>query len=486
MQLTTVPKIADRLPADLVVLPFWQGIKKGEPAFVLGPFKEELAAVLDADDFKGKEGETALVYTGHKKESRLLLLGCGKKAEATDETFRRAASVAVKLCRKKEWTSLTLICPEQGNYHTALVEGVVLSNYVFSDLKSEKETPLRRVCFVGVSKSQEKECFRAETVSNAVNFARDLINGNADDITPQKLAETAKEICKGSSALKATVLGKAEITKAGLGLLLAVNRASFRDPALIIVEYRGNPSSKDRTALVGKGITYDTGGLILKPKGGMETMKDDMSGGAAVLGTLKALAALKVPVNVIGVIPATENSIGSKSYKPGDVYKSYSGKTVEVYDTDAEGRLVLADAISYVIDHYKPSRVIDLATLTGGIVVALGDQASGLFSNDEKLAAHLFKAGEAVHERLWRMPLFSEYKEALKSPIADIKNASVDRKASSSTGAVFIQSFVDETPWAHLDIAGTAYLNTPRDYHSTPATGVGVRLLVEYFTQHEV
>lgn len=481
MQLTTVPKIADRLPADLVVLPFWQGAKKGEPAFTLAPFKQELAAVLQEDDFKGKEGETALIYTGHKKESRLLLLGCGKKSSATDETFRKAASVAVKLCRKKEWASLTFICPEGVNYHSPITEGIFLSNYVFNDLKSEKERPLKRVCLAPVAKNQEKECTRAEIVSNAVNFARDLINGNADDITPQKLAETAKELCKRFPALKATVLGKAEITKAGLGLLLAVSRASFRDPALIIVEYRGNPSSKDRTAIVGKGITYDTGGLILKPKGGMETMKDDMSGGAAVLGTLQALASLKVPVNVIGVIPSTENSIGSKSYKPGDVYKSYSGKTVEVYDTDAEGRLVLADAISYVVDHYKPSRIIDLATLTGGVIIALGDQASGLFSNDDKLADHLFKAGEAVHERLWRLPLFPEYKDALKSPIADIKNAAADRKASSITGAMFIQSFVEETPWAHLDIAGTAYLNAPRDYHSTPATGVGVRLLVEYF-----
>ena len=483
MQIITVPKLADRLPSDLVVLPFWEGAKKGEPAFTLDPFKEELAAILQQDDFKGKEGETALVYTGHKKEGRLLLLGCGKKSSATDETFRKAASVVVKLCRKKEWTSLSFVCPEGMNYHAALVEGVLLASYVFDHLKSEKQTSLKRVSFIGVSKNQEKECKRAEIVSSAVNFARDLINGNADDITPQKLAETAKEMCKGSSALKATVLGKTEITKAGLGLLLAVNRASFRDPALILVEYRGNPSSKERTAIVGKGITYDTGGLILKPKGGMETMKDDMSGGAAVLGTLKALAALKVPVNVIGVIPSTENSIGSKSYKPGDVYKSYSGKTVEVYDTDAEGRLVLADAISYVLDHYKPTRVIDLATLTGGVIVALGDLASGLFSNDDKLATQLYEAGEVVHERLWRLPLFPEYKEGLKSTIADIKNAAVDRKASSISGAMFIQAFVEETPWAHLDIAGTAYLTAPRDYHSTPATGVGVRLLVEYFSK---
>lgn len=480
MHLTTVSKIADRPEVDLVVLPFWQGAKKAEAACSLVPFKHELAPILAEDDFKGKEGETALIYTGKKRESRLLLLGCGKKSEASDETVRKAVVAAVKLCRKKKWTSLSFVCPEKGAYHEAITEGILLSNYVFDQLKHDDEitTPLKKVCLIGAS---DKDCKRVQIIIDAVNFARDLINGNADDITPQKLSEVARELCKTSPKLKATILGKKEITKAGLGLLLAVNRASFRDPALIIVEYRGKPSSKDCTALIGKGITYDTGGLILKPKGGMETMKDDMSGGAAVLGTIKALAALKVPVNVIGIIPSTENSIGSRSYKPGDVYKSYSGKTVEVADTDAEGRLVLADAISYVQDHYKPTRMIDLATLTGGVVIALGEHASGLFSNDDKLAKKLLDAGEETFERLWRLPLFPEYKEALKSTIADIKN-SADRKASPITGATFIHAFVKNTPWAHLDIAGTAYLSAPRDYHSTPATGVGVRLLVEFLS----
>lgn len=487
MQLTTVSKIADRPEADLVVLPFWQGAKKAEPAFNLAPFKSELAAILQEDDFKGKEGETALIYTGKKRESRLLLLGCGKKSDATHETFRKAAAPAVKLCRQKGWTSLSFICPEQGSYHVPVTEGILLTDYVFEHLKNETlkdktETTLKKLCIVGTHKNLAQDCKRTQTIIDSVNFARDLINGNADDITPQKLAETARELCKSASSLKATILGKNEIVKAGLGLLLAVNRASFRDPALIIVEYRGNPSSKDCTALVGKGITYDTGGLILKPKGGMETMKDDMSGAAAVLGTLKALSALKVPVNVVGIIPSTENSIGSGSYKPGDVYKSYSGKTVEVLDTDAEGRLVLADAISYVQDHYKPSRIIDLATLTGGIVVTLGDQASGIFSNDDKLSKKLQDAGDETHERLWRLPLFPEYKEALKSKIADLKNSTMERKATSINGAMFIQAFVKETPWAHLDIAGTAYCE-PRGYNTTPATGVGVRLLFEFFSK---
>lgn len=482
MQVSTISKIADRPQADLVVLPFWQGAKKAEPACGLTSFQSELGPILQEGDFKGKEGDVAVVYTGKKKESRLLLLGCGKQEEASFEVFRRAVAVAVKLCRKHGWSSLNFVCPEEGAYHVPVIEGILLANYAFDKLKSDKTSEgLKKLCLIGSHKSQDKDCRRAQTVIEAVNFARDLVNGNADDITPQKLCEVAKELCKGSPALKPTILEKKEIVKAELGLILAVSRASFRDPALIIVEYRGNPTSKERTAVVGKGITYDTGGLILKPKGSMETMKDDMSGAAAVLGTLKALAALKAPVNVIGVIPAAENAIGSRSYKPGDVYESYSGKTVEIADTDAEGRLVLADAISYVQDHYKPTSIIDLATLTGGVVVALGEQVSGLFSNDDMLAKKLFEAGEKTSERLWRFPLYREYREALNSQIADIKNAA-DRKASSITGAIFIQEFVKNVPWAHLDIAGTAYLSAPRHYHATPATGVGVRLLVDYFT----
>jgi leucyl aminopeptidase len=238
------------------------------------------------------------------------------------------------------------------------------------------------------------------------------------------------------------------------------------------------------TALVGKGITYDTGGLHLKTTG-METMKDDMSGGAAVLGTIKAAAALGLKVNIIGAVASTENAIGPDSYKMGDVYRSYSGKTVEIMDTDAEGRLVLADAVSYIEDHYKPSRIIDLATLTGGIIVSLGDEASGLFSNDDELAEDLIRSGKHTYERLWRFPLYREYKEALKSTIADMRNSPPARKASSIMGGMFIQEYIRKTPWAHLDIAGTAFLSNPRHYHPTNATGVGIRLLIDYLIHHE-
>lgn len=476
MQLEFAQKLAG---ADGVILPFWQGVKKGEAAVRYSDFKKEITAALQ--DFRGKEGETTLVYTSDKKIPRLLLLGCGIKSKTTDETLRIAAASAVKFAREKNWSTLALI----GHDFAPLIEGILLTNYRFDAFKKEKSTQLKKLILVGASKQQVEECKRRHVIIEAVNFARDLINGNADDVTPQMLSKTAVDLCKTSPKLKATILGKKEIEKEKFGLLLAVNRASSRDPALIIVEYRGNPKSKTTTALVGKGITYDTGGLHVKPRGGMETMKDDMSGAAAVLGTIKALSELKVPVNVIGVIPSTENMIGSKSYKPGDVYTSYSGKTVEIDNTDAEGRLVLADAISYVQDHFKPTEIIDIATLTGAIVVTLGDQVSGLFSNNNQLSKKLTAAGEKTYERLWRLPLYPEYRDALNSKIADMRNSTPERKASSITAALFIQDFVGNIPWAHLDIAGTAYLHAPRGYHSTPATGMGVRLLVEYFS-HEI
>ncbi|MGR3911895.1 MAG: leucyl aminopeptidase [Candidatus Rhabdochlamydia sp.] len=487
MHFSHAPLIENRTDADCIILPCFQLEKGIEP---LTPyFAKEIEALLESGDFLAKEGEVTTLYLDLEKEKRLVLLGCGKKEECSLESWRRAISSAVKLARQKKWKALNIYTPSEEGVASAITEGVFLTHYIFDalkcdTLKKEAKALLESVCLVGISEEVFKKCQRAFLITESVNFTRDLVNGNADDITPQKLASVARELAASYPVLETTVMGKEEMKKEGLGLILAVNRSSVRDPALITVKYQGNPNSNTYTALVGKGITYDTGGLNLKPRGSMETMKDDMSGAGSVLGTLKAVASLKLPVNIIGVIPSTENSIGSNSYKPGDVYKSYSGKTVEIADTDAEGRLVLADAISYLEAHYPVSHIIDLATLTGGVVVALGEHVTGLFSNNQALADALTTSGEKVYERVWRLPLYDEYKESLKSSIADIKNAG-DRKASAINGALFIQEFVKkETPWAHLDIAGTAYLSTPHGYHTTPATGVGVRLLVEYFSQN--
>ncbi|HEY5234568.1 MAG TPA: leucyl aminopeptidase [Rhabdochlamydiaceae bacterium] len=483
MQLTSASSFSQRPSSDVLVLPFWHEDKKAEPAC---PMQEFRALYASIDDFKGKEGETLFLYK-KGKESRIILLGLGKKSECGPENLRRAYASALKACRSKKLTHICVALPAaDGPAAYPVTEGLLLANYSF-DMKFSKEEAMplvQKICLIGIDKSAFKRCRHAQTVVSAVNYARDLINGNADDVTAQLLSEKAKELEKESKLIKTTILDKKAIEKLGMGLILAVNRASSLDPAFIIVEYKGNPGSSDVTALVGKGITYDTGGLNLKTSS-METMKDDMSGGAVVLGTIKAAAALKLKVNIIGAIASTDNAIGPKSYKPGDVYRSYSGKTVEITNTDAEGRLVLADAVSYVEDKFKPSRIIDLATLTGAIVISLGEEASGLFSNNDELAQNLIRAGKHTHERLWQFPLYSEYKEGLKSPIADMRNSPAARKASSIMGALFIQEYIRKTPWAHLDIAGTAFLSGPKHYHTTNATGFGVRLLVDYLIHHE-
>lgn len=484
MQLSSATAFSGRPPSDVLVLPFWHEDKKAMPAC---PMKEFHAFYAHVDDFKGKEGEILFLYKKQGKEGRILLLGLGKKSECSSEVLRRAYAAALKACRQKKLKAISAALPAaDGPAAYPAAEGFLLANYAF-DMKFSKEEALplvHKICLIGIDKESLKGCRSAQTIVSAVNFARDLINGNADDVNPQFLSQKAKELQKESKAIKTTILDKKALEKLGMGLLLAVNRGAASDPAFIIIEYKGNPESSDVTALVGKGITYDTGGLNIKTAN-METMKDDMSGGAVVLGTIKAAAALGLRVNLVGAIASTENAIGPKSYKPGDVYRSYSGKTVEITNTDAEGRLVLADAVSYVEDRFNPSRMIDIATLTGGIVVSLGEEAAGLFSNDEELAQGLLRAGKHTHERLWQFPLFADYKEGLKSQIADMRNAPPARKASSILGALFIQEYIKKTPWAHLDIAGTAFISGPKHYHTTNATGFGVRLLIDFLMQYE-
>ena len=310
-------------------------------------------------------------------------------------------------------------------------------------------------------------------------MARDLINGNADIITPQYLAQTARKIAQKFPAVKATVFDLKKIEKEEMGLFLAVARGSSVEPAFIILSYKGFAGSKDHTLLIGKGVTFDTGGLNIKTASSMLTMREDMSGAAAVLSTIAVAAALNLKLNVTAVVAATENAIDAKSYKPGDVYKGYGGITVEIGDTDAEGRLTLADALAYSAQHLKPTRMIDLATLTGSIVIALGEGMSGLFCNDETLANRLLAASQQTAETLWRMPLYAPYKEQLKSDIADLRNIG-GRPAGPITAALFLQEFVQNIPWAHIDIAGTAFGNKERGYWPKNGVGFGVRLLINF------
>lgn len=485
-------QIEKRKKADLIAIPFWK-VKRGLGWGVSSSslFSSSVDVLLKSGDFKGKEGEVFYQYDDAIPEKRIILLGLGPKEKISMESLRRSYGCLTRFCLSRKFASLNLMIPHieelnRGDLLSSIADGVLLPNYIFDQYKpvasgeGEKTLPLQKICWIGASQKDLDLLNKKLIISEGVYYARDLINGNADDVTPQYLSKCAQKIAKDHSHVKATLFDKARIQKEGLHLLLSVNRGSHLEPAFIILEYKGNPKSKEHVVMVGKGITYDTGGLNLKPTGGMETMKCDMSGAAACLGAMLAVARLKLKVNFSIVIPSTENGIDAMSFKPGDVYTSYAGKTVEMTNSDAEGRLVLADGLAYAAKRLNPTQLIDIATLTGAIDVALGSEASGLMSTNDKLANGLIKAGEATYERLWRMPLYEEYKERLKSEIADLKSWN-GRGAGANVAATFLRAFVDEKiPWAHIDIAGTAYLPEAKKYQPKYGIGVGVRLMLEY------
>lgn len=477
--------------SELVVVPFFEGNQSPEGAALAShQYTEDRSPTL-MKDFKGKEGELLFLYPSKEKiEQRIVWIGLGRKKNLNIEKLRRIYATLTRACHQKHITEINLLLPQilemgENDVVIGIAEGILLANYGFDQLKQLRKPEgvnlLKKVNVLGISKQGLLTAKRCKIIAEGVYLARDLVNGNADDVNPEYLSHIAQELARKLPHTRATILNKKQIEKEKLGLLLAVNRGSDKDPALIILSYQGHPQSKEHTVLIGKGITYDTGGLNLKPMTSMETMKADMAGGAAVLGTLYAAASLGLKINVTAVIPATENSIDAKSYKIGDVYKSSCGLTVEVNNPDAEGRLVLAEAITYANKKLHPTRIIDIATLTGGIEIALGSEASGLFTNHQGLADSLQRSGERTYERVWRFPLYEEYRDALKSDIADIRN-SAGRSASSIIAAMFLQEFVEETPWAHLDIASTAYMNDKKRYHPKYGTGYGVRLLVDFLS----
>jgi leucyl aminopeptidase len=480
-----VSSFGQRKVADVLVLPYFQQEKKCASAFDRKLLQSDLLPLLEKD-FSAKEGELLFSYAPEEKEKKVLLVGLGRQEKENESAFRKAFALALQFCRKSKLKTLNLIAP---SYLTrlqceALLDGLSMANYSYDQLKKEslRERPsflVEKIYLIGAAKTMQPLVARNHHLMSGVNLARSLVNGNADEVKAPYLAEMVKTLAKEHSHLTVKILGRKELEKEGMGLMLAVNRGSTEDPALIVLEYKGDPKAHETAVILGKGVSFDTGGLNLKPTGSMETMKSDMAGAAAVIGMIQACAALKLKKHVIGVIGSVENAIGPNSYKPGDVYVSHFGKSIEISNTDAEGRLVLADALSYVQKHYKPSYVIDVATLTGGVIVALGDEAAGLFSNQEALKKQIEEASKRTGERVWALPLYPEYLDSLKSSIADLKNARSNRKASAGTAAMFLKQFVQkDLPWAHLDIAGTAYLSELSAYHPTHATGFGVKLLI--------
>ena len=456
-----------------MVLPFWEG---GQEAFSFSA-KKKLSAPLG--DFKGKQGETELAYWDGEPEPRALLLGLGPKDKVSAESVRRAFAAAVRALKK--YKKVSFVFPHTASVK-AFFEGIFLTNYAFT-YATEPQALIDEVVLLGLDKKDTTLLTKFESICQGISAVRSLVNANADDVTPQMLAQTALTLSK-SSNLTATIFDRKKLEAEKMGLILAVGRGAAVDPCLIQLSYKGNPSSKEHIVLVGKGITYDTGGLSIKTADGMVTMKSDMAGAATVLHAVHQAAALKLKINVTALAPCAENAVDAKSYKPGDVYTGYGGKTVEINNTDAEGRLVLADAISYAAKNLKPSCIIDFATLTGAIIIALGEEIAGFFTKDDKLADKLLAASAASGDLLWRMPMHTDYRDALKSDIADIIHTG-GKDGSAIKAALFLQEFAGNVPFVHVDFAGPTFLTKPKHYNPTKATGFGVRLLVEFLENQQ-
>ncbi|MBN1141635.1 MAG: leucyl aminopeptidase [Deltaproteobacteria bacterium] len=455
-----------------------------------------LEAALRQQEFSGKKLETLLLHLGEACPCRrLLLVGLGKREEVSLEKLRQGIGAAAGVLKGKRIEALAVdfgSFRSAGNHERetaeALAEGLLLADYRFSrfltENREELPVPLRQALFCLEEGSHlapvEAGIAAAVAIGAGVALARNLVNEPGNVKSPAWLAGQARTLAE-ENGLHCTILEKADLVHEGMGALLGVAQGSSREPCLIVLEYDGAAPDQAPLVLVGKGVVFDSGGISLKPAEHMDTMKMDMAGGAAVLGTLLAASRLRLPRRVVGIIPVVENLPSGTAIRPGDILTSLSGKTIEVLNTDAEGRLILADALSYA-KRFEPECVIDLATLTGACIVALGHQAAAVLGNDDELIGELIACGEASGERLWQLPLWDDYSELIKSEVADVKN-SAGRPAGTITGAAFLRKFAPEEHWAHIDIAGTAWEEQGRPCHPKGGTGFGVRLLMRFLRQ---
>jgi leucyl aminopeptidase len=456
-----------------------------------------VVGLLDGDELPTGVADAAgadAVKSGFKKLALLrpdefppvLAIGLGKGEELDAERVRVAAAVAAKEAGRLEAGSVAWVLPQGLDPEAAadaVVTGTVLASYRFDRFKSDGNDDSARVDSLTLLTSAEvaEVAERARVAAEAQNRARDLQTTPANFATPTALAERAEEIAAGSDAIGLEVFGRAELEEKGMGGLLAVSQGGPQEPKLIVLRYSGGGSGP-RLGFVGKGVTFDTGGISLKPGAGMHEMKMDMSGAAAVLEAVAAIAELGLPLDLVAVVPSTENMPSGTAIKPGDIITQYNGTTVEVNNTDAEGRLILADALAYAVEQ-GAERIVDLATLTGAVVIALGSTYAAVIANDDALAEEVIRAGAEIGELAWRLPLHPEYKELMKGTVADLSNLGKQRKAGTITAGSFLEEFVGETPWAHVDIAGTAW-DVGREYVGKDASGFGVRLLIEFARHH--
>jgi leucyl aminopeptidase len=441
----------------------------------------ELAGAPGAGD--AKDGFQRLTLLRPEQPGRVLVVGLGKRTDADAERIRLAAAVTAKEAAKLEATSLAWLLPESDHDEATaegLVTGTILAVYRFDRyLNRDPDDPpppsLESLTLLG-PEGLTAAAEAGRICAEAQNRARDLQSLPSNVATPSFLGRRAREIASHHEGVSAEVLGRDEIAAKGMGGLIAVSQGTAEDPKLIVLRYAGGGSGPT-LGLVGKGVTFDTGGISLKPSASMHEMKMDMSGAAAVLEAVGAIAELGLELDLIAIVPSTENMPSGTAIKPGDIITQYNGKTVEVNNTDAEGRLILADALAYAVE-LGAEQIVDLATLTGAVLIALGSTYAAVISNDDDLASEVTQAGEATGELVWRLPLHPEYKELTKGTVADLTNASAKRKAGTIYAGSFLEEFVGDTSWAHVDIAGTAW-DVGRPYTGNDASGFGVRLLVE-------
>ncbi|MGD0282252.1 MAG: leucyl aminopeptidase [Dissulfurispiraceae bacterium] len=476
------------IKADIIIVPLFETLHPELYADVDVKVGGLISKVLKSKEFTGKQDQLTLLHVQRIRAERILLVGMGKSAELTPERLRQAGGKVFSYIKKLGLKDIAVsvralshaamdLRDNRATRYKGIVyfmEGGLLSLYRFEKYKkAEDGNTIGKITILDSDPTLPLK--RLNTVISAVYLARDLVNTPSNDLTPVLMSDSAK--AAAGKKMKVIVLDEKKIRRESMGAYLSVSRGSAALPRFIIMEYKGGRGAP--LVLIGKAITFDSGGISIKPAEGMDKMKYDMAGGAAVIAVMKAVSEMGLPLNVTGIVPAAENLPGGGAFKPGDVVKTINGKTVEVVSTDAEGRLTLADAIGYAIKYYKPGAIIDIATLTGACSIALGNEAIAMMGNDSVLMEQLKEASDETYERVWQMPLYDEYKEYLKSDIADIKNAG-GRTGSLVAAGYFLKEFAGETPWVHLDIAGTAWIEKERSYIPKGSSGVGVRLIIDF------
>jgi len=452
---------------------------------------EKTAAAIEQSikDMNGKFGKLSIIPSlENRYANRILLVGLGKKEDLTNDTIRYVSGKIAQKARMLKLKEFSIISPpsfvnESMSSISQIVEGSKMSLYKFDKFKAEKtdKTPDLTI-IVSKSKDISKTIRTSEIIADGVIFTKSIANLPPNECTPTTLANFAKMISK-KNKMKCHIISKLELKKKGFGGISAVGQGSKNEPKLIILEHNNGSKNEKPTVLVGKAVTFDTGGISLKPGDKMDEMKFDKCGGCTVLGIMKAVSELKLPINVVGIIPSVENMPSGESYRPGDIIKLYSGKTAEILNTDAEGRLILADALSYGEKQYSPKTIIDFATLTGACIVALGTNVAAVVSNNEKLTKKISDASKNTSEEVWELPLNYDYIDMIKSDVADMKNVGIGRAAGTITAAAFLRNAINDTPWIHFDIAGVAWTQAStkeKPYNPKGATGFGVRLILDY------